>query len=383
MDLLERLSATGPKRILALDGGGIRGALTVGFLERIERILRDRHGDPNLRLCDYFDLIGGTSTGSIIASGLAIGMSAGDIKQMYLDLGGKVFGRKAWKKWKSIFASGPLQEELERVFGDMTLGGPGIETGLCVVTKRADTGSTWPLYNHPGGAFYQQNKDILLRQVVRASTAAPVYFVPELVDVGLGEKAAFVDGGVSMANNPALQLFMLAVLKGYPFHWPAGEDNLLLVSVGTGSWSRRDRPEVVVNGKLWNSAMQVPSMLMDDASWQNQLLLQVLSRTKTPWQIDSEVGDLSDDRVTAEPVLTYLRYDFRLETDDLAELGLEHLAPNLGQLREMSAAASRFDLATIGEAAALRQVSADHFPTAFDLTSWTPGSAAAPAPDAA
>ena len=74
MTLLERLTAEGPKRILALDGGGIRGVLTLGFLERIEQILRDRHNNPNLRLSDYFDLIGGTSTGSIIASALAIGM---------------------------------------------------------------------------------------------------------------------------------------------------------------------------------------------------------------------------------------------------------------------------------------------------------------------
>ena len=383
MELLERLSAPGPKRILALDGGGIRGAMTVGFLERIEEILRDRHGDPNLRLCDYFDLIGGTSTGAIIASGLAIGMNASDIKQMYIELGGKVFGRKSWKKWKSIFASGPLQDELERVFGDMTLGDPGIETGLCVVTKRADTGSTWPLYNHPGGTFYLQNKDMLLRQVVRASAAAPVFFVPELVDVGLGEMAAFVDGGVSMANNPALQLFLLAVLKGYPFRWRTGEDNLMVVSVGTGTWPRRDRPEVVVNGKLWDSALQVPSMLMDDASWQNQLLLQDLSRTKTAWHIDSEVGDLDDDQITAEPVLTYLRYNVRLVPEGLAELGLEHLAPKVGQLREMSAAASRFDLATVGEAAAARQVSPDHFPPAFDLTSGLPGSAAASSTEAA
>ena len=74
MGLSERLTAPGPKRILALDGGGIRGALSLGFLERIERLLRERHANPDLRLRDYFDLIGGTSTGSIIAVGLAIGM---------------------------------------------------------------------------------------------------------------------------------------------------------------------------------------------------------------------------------------------------------------------------------------------------------------------
>ena len=72
-----RLSAKGPKRILALDGGGIRGAITLGFLEQIERTLAERHEREGImpkadfRLHHYFDLIGGTSTGSIIAALLA------------------------------------------------------------------------------------------------------------------------------------------------------------------------------------------------------------------------------------------------------------------------------------------------------------------------
>ena len=80
-----------PKRILALDGGGIRGALTLGFLERI---VREKEGNPNLLLCDYFDLIGGTSTGAIIAAGLSIGKTAGEIKSLYLSIGDKIFGQK-------------------------------------------------------------------------------------------------------------------------------------------------------------------------------------------------------------------------------------------------------------------------------------------------
>ena len=75
---------TGPKRILALDGGGIRGVLTLEYLEVIEALLRQLRNDPNLLLSDYFDLIGGTSTGSIIAAGLACGMSVKDIKSALL-----------------------------------------------------------------------------------------------------------------------------------------------------------------------------------------------------------------------------------------------------------------------------------------------------------
>src|ERR1700712_4828783 len=128
MSLTKHLSnQTSPKRILALDGGGIRGALTLGYLQRIEEILRNQNGnDPNFTLSDYFDLIGGTSTGSIIASCLAIGMRVVDIKNMYMDLGGKIFAKKY--KWWNIFQlpkelkagydAVPLEQELSRVFGD-------------------------------------------------------------------------------------------------------------------------------------------------------------------------------------------------------------------------------------------------------------------------
>src|SRR5439155_6831089 len=92
-ELKNRLKSKGPKRILSLDGGGIRGAVTLGFLGEIERILAGRHEDldgmkkEDFRLCHYFDLIGGTSTGSIIAALLAVGgYSVAEIKSKYRQL---------------------------------------------------------------------------------------------------------------------------------------------------------------------------------------------------------------------------------------------------------------------------------------------------------
>ena len=73
-------ASTGPKRILALDGGGIRGVLMLQFLQAIESLIKKRFGDNTL-LCDYFDLIGGTSTGSIIAAGLACGMTVDALQE--------------------------------------------------------------------------------------------------------------------------------------------------------------------------------------------------------------------------------------------------------------------------------------------------------------
>ena len=69
---------------------------------------------------------------------------------------------------------------------------------------------------------------------MRASTAAPTYFPPELVQVG---KASFLfeDGGVTMYNNPSFQLFLMATVTPYHLGWPTGEDKMLLVSLGTGT----------------------------------------------------------------------------------------------------------------------------------------------------
>lgn len=128
--LAEKLDPKGPKRILALDGGGIRGALTLGYLKHVEDLLRKQLKNDELLLADYFDLIGGTSTGSIIAAALAIGMSVDEIKQKYFELGTKIFGKKY--KWyrifeldnliKSKYDDTALEEELKNIFGDTLLG---------------------------------------------------------------------------------------------------------------------------------------------------------------------------------------------------------------------------------------------------------------------
>jgi patatin-like phospholipase/acyl hydrolase len=93
----------GQHRATQDNGGGIRGVLTLGYLERVEDILRKRHGgDPDFRLSDYFDLIGGTSTGSIIAAGLALGFSVEKLQGIYRTLAGRGF-QKAVAEFRSLF----------------------------------------------------------------------------------------------------------------------------------------------------------------------------------------------------------------------------------------------------------------------------------------
>lgn len=372
MTLRDRLTRPGPKRILALDGGGIRGALSLGFLTEIERLLRQRHGNDHLLLCDYFDLIGGTSTGAVIAAGLAIGMSAAEIEAVYLDFGGEVFSQaRSLSLVRGKFDAGPLRAKLLQYFKEIRLGGDEIRTGLCVVTKRLDTNSIWPLINHPDGSYYQHNSMLLLRQCVRASTAAPTYFQPEeltfYTETG-SETATFIDGGVSLYNNPALLLFMIATLNGFPFHWSKGEDDLLLVSIGTGYWDTPSMPGGPFTNAAWEWGRVVPGLLTGDAQWSNQLMLQWLSNSPTALMIDREVGDLHGDLLGTEPMLSYLRYNVELDAAPLKALGCADLIDKLERLKDMSDAGNRSDLNRIGRAAAAVEIKPEHFPLAFDLS---------------
>lgn len=374
MDLLERLTSPGPKRILALDGGGIRGALTVGYLRQIESILRERTANPGLVLADYFDLIGGTSTGAVIAAALAIGMSAEKVEQIYLEFGGEVFAQRSEGLFPRVgllrgrYSAEPLRKKLFEYFGERTLDAADIRTGLCIVTKRADTNSTWPIINHPEGRYFPSNRSILLRRAIRASTAAPTYFDPEEIDVGNGVTGAFVDGGVSLHNNPALLLFLVATLKGFPFRWKTGDERLLLVSVGTGYWNDARAFQDIMRAKLWDWGSSVPGMLMDDATWFGQLLLQYLSRSPTAHSVDREVGTLGDDLLGTEAALTYVRYNVALEETALCELGLDDIAPQAVDLREMSRAENRYLLNRVGTCAGQAAVLPEHFPAGFDLS---------------
>ena len=188
------------------------------------------------------------------------------------------------------------------------------------------------------------------------------------VDVGGGELGMFIDGGVSVACNPALQLFMVATLRGFPFRWPLGEDRMVMVSVGTGHWRQRTSPQVMAGFKLWDWASTVPRMLIDDSSSLGQTVLQCLSRSPTATAIDSEMGELQDDLWSEQPALTYLRYNVELEENTVKELGVPMGKVAVADTRRLDRAEHRYLLKAIGEAAAARSVLPAHFPAAFDLT---------------
>ena len=364
-----RLTAPGPKRILSLDGGGIRGTLTIAYLERLEEVLRERHGRPDLVLSDYFDLIGGTSTGSILAAGLATGREVAEVRDVYFELGPAAFARRAGLKdlLAARYSEKALERELEAGFGDMRLGDPEVRTGLCIVAKRADTWSVWPLHNHPDGRYGRENAQVRVRDATRASTAAPTFFRPVGIELADGELAAFIDGAVSTAVNPAVQLLLVATADGYGFRWPTGEDQLLLVSIGTGAWEVNRSPEQVLSSKMWNWAGEVPAMVMNDSNDLNQLLMQFLGVAPNARMIDSEIGDLADEYLGGRPLLTYLRYDLALETEELTGLGRADLAAEVKELRLMDRGENARPLYDLGRLGADRDVLDAQLPAVFDL----------------
>jgi predicted acylesterase/phospholipase RssA len=378
----------GPKRILALDGGGLRGVLTLGMLSEIESRLRARHGgDPSFRLCDYFDLIAGTSTGSIIAAALSTGMSVDEVHGHYMKLGNKVF-KDSLLRWgplravRAKFDADDVAKALKGVFGERTLAGPGFRTGLLVMTKRLDTGSPWPVTNNPNAKYHLggskkntiPNAEYPLWQVVRASTAAPTFFDPEYIQIAAddaargmaGQRGDFVDGGVSPSNNPALQAVMTATMDGYRLRWPVGADRLLVVSVGTGKANPAVGHANVLTGTPLVHAVMSLSALMEDCADQVETVMQWLSRSPTARVIDREMGQ-AQPPLGGTPMFSYLRYNVLLMSDWVRDnLGETLNDDQLKALEAMDEPKNIPELHRVGRLAGRKLVKAEHFESCFD-----------------
>lgn len=376
----EHFQRAGRKRILALDGGGLRGILSLGMLRRVEGLLKERHGNGEaFRLCHYFDLIAGTSTGAIIAAALATGMTVDEVIGHYQKLGREVFTKDWFRKGvvRARYDEQTLITHLKRVFGkDLTLGDPSLRTGLLIVTKRLDTGSVWPLGNNPLGQFFRakdsdtwiSNGDFPLWKVVRASTAAPSFFDPEPIQISAqaGKKrvvGTFVDGGVSPYNNPSLQALMYATLDGHKVKWPTGADKLLMVSVGTGASAANQAPSRIAA----KGAIKALFSLMDDCAALVETMMQWMSTSPTKRTIDVDIGNLGDDLLAGAPLLTYLRYNVMLTADEIETLHPGLSEKNVESLGEMDNPMNLDLLLELGQTAGGQQVLADHFPREFDL----------------
>ena len=191
-----------PRRVLSIDGGGLKGTMPAAFLSQIE----DATGE---RFVDHFDLIVGTSTGGIIALGIGLGLPCSQILDFYLEKGPTVFGQsggrlrsapiRAWRRAKRWIANKhpaePLRRELAEVFGDRRLG----ESRTRLVIPAWDSVQRRPyLFKTAHRQRFEMDYRVSVVDVAMATAAAPTYLPAHRLGGGL----ELVDGGL-WANNPA------------------------------------------------------------------------------------------------------------------------------------------------------------------------------------
>src|SRR4051812_46095818 len=367
MSYRDRVDAPGPKKLLACDGGGIRGVITLEVLAKIEKDLREATGaDDEFRLAHYFDYIGGTSTGAIIAAGLSLGLRVSELQDFYLQHGGEMFERSlVLRRLRYRYESDQLQGMLQRVFGQHTrFGSDRLESLLMMVLRNATTDSPWPLSNNPKAKYNDprqpdNNLELPLWQLVRASTAAPVYFPPESIRVG-DHEFLFVDGGVTVYNNPAFQLFLMATLDAYQLCWTAGEDEMLVVSVGTGMTPKADDHLRPGDLNLLFNASSVPAALMFAALNEQDMLCRILGRCRHGSPIDSEVGDLkTGPGVLDRRLFSYVRYNAELTRAALDVRGLRNVTPE--HVQRLDSVDHLDELQDVGKAVAEDVETREHF----------------------
>jgi hypothetical protein len=348
------------KRILSLDGGGVRGIFTLQILARIEALFREERGKPDLVLADVFDMMAGTSTGAIIATFLSWGKTVQEIEDLYLEFAPAMFTRehlyrRTHSKYRpeeigELFKSHLAEDDSGRV--PALLGTSRLRTQLVVVMRNATTGSPWIVTNNPGAMYNDRsrtdcNLDVPLWKLLRASTAAPTFFPPEEIAYG-DQKFLFVDGGVTPFNNPTVAAIRAATLAPFGLNWPTGRTNLHIVSVGTIQERSHLPTRAARDINLRDQFHFLPSAVLGAIAVEQDVMCRLLGDCLHGEAIDSELGDLQAPSLlsAAEQKFSYVRYNRTLTTKTPADLG----APTKLDMR----------LDSIGAMTALREFGRDY-----------------------
>lgn len=374
--LSNRYQKEQPRKILSLDGGGIRGVLTLEILLELENQLKSElRKDDNFRLSDYFDYIGGTSTGAIIATGLSLGMAVKQLINFYEEKGEAMFDKTfLLKRVKYFYNEGPLMQALQDTFGsgNLDLRTGNFKTLLLIVTMNRSTDSPWPISNNPNAKYNAGDRPdcnlrIPLYQLVRASTAAPAYFRPETLqwDPENPEKTfVFVDGGVTPYNNPAFLMYRMATQSPYKLNWKTGEKELLIVSLGTGS-----APSPGAYSNLLDTLKELPNNLMYTMQVDQDINCRTVGRCIYGAPIDQELGDMvpldKDGKILsldsdANRHFSYVRYNANLSEEGLEEMDLTHIDSE--NVRKMDSVQFMPQLREVGQRVGQMQVKVkEHF----------------------
>lgn len=297
---------TGRRTLLSLDGGGIRGLISARILARIEEL----SGRPVHQL---FDLIAGTSTGGILAAGLARPgdgkadpVPAKELAELYAKRGREIFSRSFWKGVTSLggnsdekYDAAPLENILQEMLGSSEL----VDTTVDLVVTSYDIERRRPyLFKTRKARTRPLGRNHLLRHMARATSAAPTYFETFLLDEsqweGERKRRALIDGGV-FANNPAMIALSEALHSGTEMK------DIVLCSVGTGMHDRKIPYEEAKDWGPLGWARPAMSAMMDgmsdSAHYHAQLLLPCpRQRSKQRYfRFDVNLGDEALDDLDA------------------------------------------------------------------------------------
>ncbi|MEX2466449.1 MAG: patatin-like phospholipase family protein [Gemmatimonadota bacterium] len=251
-------------RVLSIDGGGIRGIIPGMLLVELER----RSGK---RIHELFDLVAGTSTGGILALGLvcpkpaaadADPYSAGEMVDLYVEHGGRIFERTFWRKlpgadlFEEKYSAATLEQLLTDYFGAGRLS----EVVTDVLLSAYEIERRDAFFFKSRKARVDPSYDFPLVDVARATSAAPTYFEPHKIQQG-GDYYSLVDGGV-FANNPT----MCAIAESFMLHEGPERPDLVVASLGTGELTRRIPHDEATGFGLANWVRPIISVMMDGMS---------------------------------------------------------------------------------------------------------------------
>lgn len=317
-------------RILSIDGGGIRGIIPAKVLAVVEQKLQEETINKNARIADYFDLIAGTSTGGLLTCIYLCPdldgsldrprYSAEEALRLYMEKGDKIFDLTLWQKIRSKggwrdekYSADAFEEMLEDYFGDLRLSDllkPCLITAYDIKRK-----STMFFTQHDAGKM--DKHDFLIRDVVRATTAAPTYFeaakIKSLTDVSF----PLIDGGV-FANNPAICAFTEV---GRKFKRRLGTNKIVLLSLGTGFLKKPYNYNKVKN---WGAVQWIKPLIdimmsgvSETVDYQLNQLFVAADRPDQYLRINSELlfADTEMDNTSGENLLALEKEGTRITTE--------------------------------------------------------------------
>lgn len=253
-------------RILSIDGGGIRGILPGQILVNFEQWLQQETHNPQARIADYFDMVVGTSTGGILTCAYLVPdnenpkrprYSAQQAVDLYLEWGDDVFQASIYHKLRTLggtaderYPADGLEGVLLRYFGDTKLSQmlrPCLITSYDIFHRRAH------LFAQHDAVARGAGWDFYVRDVARATSAAPTYFEVARVVSMTEIPYPLIDGGV-FANNPTMCAFAEAGSAG----GKSEPKKVAILSLGTG---RVNKPFAYSVAKDWGLAQWVVPLI--------------------------------------------------------------------------------------------------------------------------